>query len=260
MQLTNNQKSYFGGKGQDGVYHAIINQIPLHDVYIEPFLGGGSIMKRKRPAKVNIGVEINGSAAGDFDGPPGTIVKNTCGIHFLSTIDKNTYPASSVFVYCDPPYPHSTRGKTRYQNEFSEDDHFSLLKTLVASPFQIAISTYPNEMYSGFLHNWRKVEYKATTRSGRQVVENLFMNYPKPVILHDDRYIGKDAGNRQDIKRRIERTKKRLLSWDGYERVKLLEQVLKSIPDREREYLSDIMQVYIPGGDGKVAFTSRNSN
>jgi len=31
---------YAGGKGRDGVYQAIINQMPPHGVYIEPFLGG----------------------------------------------------------------------------------------------------------------------------------------------------------------------------------------------------------------------------
>jgi hypothetical protein len=33
--------TYPGGKGGAGVYQMIINQIPPHRVYIEPFLGGG---------------------------------------------------------------------------------------------------------------------------------------------------------------------------------------------------------------------------
>lgn len=33
--------TYKGGKAGAGVYQQIINQIPPHDVYIEPFLGGG---------------------------------------------------------------------------------------------------------------------------------------------------------------------------------------------------------------------------
>ena len=41
--------TYFGGKAQDGVYQAIINQIPAHDRYIELFLGGGAIMLKKKP-------------------------------------------------------------------------------------------------------------------------------------------------------------------------------------------------------------------
>ena len=48
---------YDGGKG--AMYHKIINRIPPHRVYIEPFLGGGAVMKRKRPAAVNIGLDLN---------------------------------------------------------------------------------------------------------------------------------------------------------------------------------------------------------
>lgn len=48
---------YPGGKGN--CYQQIINQIPPHEVYIEPFLGGGYVMKAKRPAAINIGVELD---------------------------------------------------------------------------------------------------------------------------------------------------------------------------------------------------------
>ncbi len=49
--------SYPGGKGSS--YQKIINQIPPHKVFIEPFLGGGAVMANKLPAMLNIGVDIN---------------------------------------------------------------------------------------------------------------------------------------------------------------------------------------------------------
>ena len=49
--------SYNGGKGNS--YHKIINRIPPHRVYIEPFLGGGAVMRKKRPAKINIGLDLD---------------------------------------------------------------------------------------------------------------------------------------------------------------------------------------------------------
>ena len=49
--------AYDGGKGS--MYHKIINRIPPHRVYIEPFLGGGAVMRKKRPAEVNIGLELD---------------------------------------------------------------------------------------------------------------------------------------------------------------------------------------------------------
>ena len=50
---------YPGGKNAAGVYQKIINLMPPHQVYIEPFLGGGAIMRLKRPAKKNVGLDLD---------------------------------------------------------------------------------------------------------------------------------------------------------------------------------------------------------
>jgi hypothetical protein len=52
-----NTMPYPGGKGN--CYQHIINQMPPHDTYIETHLGGGSVMAKKRPARLNIGIEID---------------------------------------------------------------------------------------------------------------------------------------------------------------------------------------------------------
>jgi hypothetical protein len=50
---------YPGGKSGPGVYHRLINLMPPHETYIEPFLGGGAVMRLKRPASYNIGVDLD---------------------------------------------------------------------------------------------------------------------------------------------------------------------------------------------------------
>jgi len=50
--------TYPGGKNGAGVFQRIINLVPPHDVYIEPFLGSGALMRLKRPARLNIGVDL----------------------------------------------------------------------------------------------------------------------------------------------------------------------------------------------------------
>lgn len=51
--------SYPGGKNGSGVYQRIINLMPPHEVYIEAFLGGAAVMRLKRPAAVNIGIDVD---------------------------------------------------------------------------------------------------------------------------------------------------------------------------------------------------------
>lgn len=53
---------YPGGKSGPGVFHALINLMPPHDIYIEPFVGGAGVMRQKRPARVNVGIDLDGSA------------------------------------------------------------------------------------------------------------------------------------------------------------------------------------------------------
>ena len=48
---------YPGGKGK--TYQQFINLMPPHETYIETHLGGGSIIRNKRLAMRNIGIEID---------------------------------------------------------------------------------------------------------------------------------------------------------------------------------------------------------
>jgi len=49
--------NYPGSKG--GVYQRLINLMPPHEVYIETHLGGGAVIRKKKPAKKNIGLNRN---------------------------------------------------------------------------------------------------------------------------------------------------------------------------------------------------------
>jgi hypothetical protein len=57
---------YPGGKNGAGVYQRIINLMPPHQTYVEPFLGGGAVMRLKRPAALNIGLDLSSSAVETF--------------------------------------------------------------------------------------------------------------------------------------------------------------------------------------------------
>ncbi len=236
---------YFGGKAQDGVYHTIINQIPLHTRYIEAFLGGGTIMKRKRPAEsINIGIDLDDKAiqyfkttCSEMDQIPNLQLFNINALAFLE--ETGRLYDSETFIYCDPPYPMASRAdkRSRYRFEMDDPDHERLLDIIKRLKCPVMISTYPNAMYDAELKDWRMLRFKSVKSNGAIANEQLFMNYSEPVLLHDYQYIGQDSGNRQDINRRILRTVTRILSWPKQERVKMLLRFIEKLPEDEKEYL-----------------------
>ena len=76
---------YDGGKAGAGVFQTIINQIPPHDCYIEPFLGHGAVLRHKRPAARSVGVEIDAEVLGAWNGGEvlGLELYQGCGLHWL---------------------------------------------------------------------------------------------------------------------------------------------------------------------------------
>jgi site-specific DNA-adenine methylase len=217
--------AYPGGKARAGVYQQIINQIPPHRVYIEPFLGGGAVMLHKKPAIISIVIDIDAAVVDEWrkhgeNFPPGGIVKCDDAISFLQDY---TWQGDE-FVYCDPPYLFETRsskGKI-YTHEFGDiGQHENLLNVLLSLPCNVAISGYQSSLYSSMLATWRIISYQTQTRGGR-VREWLWMNYPAPLELHDYRYLGQNFRERERIKRIKTRWVLRLKRMDNLERYALL--------------------------------------
>ena len=65
--------AYPGGKAGDGVYQRLISLMPPHEVYIEPFLGGGAIMRHKRPTRLNIGIDLDSQVISMWQYPIATL-------------------------------------------------------------------------------------------------------------------------------------------------------------------------------------------
>ena len=219
--------AYPGGKAGAGVYQQIINQIPPHRVYIEPFLGGGAVMLHKRPAIASIGIDCDTAVVTKWvpwENPPGAIVKCGDAISFLSS-----YPwGSGEFVYCDPPYLFETRSsKGRiYPHEFGDiGQHEKLLTLLLSLPCPVAISGYWSSLYADMLATWRSIHYQTRTRGGSTVTEYLWMNYPEPLELHDYRYLGDNFRQRERLKRIRTRWLARLDRMDSLERYALLSSI-----------------------------------
>jgi len=227
-------ETYFGGKGGSGTYQTIINHIPPHQIYIEPFLGSGAIMRHKLPATLlNRGIDLDPKVGYLWNQAVKekqlTTFEITCGdgIEFLRQLKAYNifYPSwTKIFIYLDPPYLVETRSdpRERYLFELNRSGHEDLLNVIYSMDcFMIAISCYQNDLYQEHLKNWNCIQFKSQTRRG-PATETLYMNYPPPETLHDYRYLGVNFRERERIRNKIKRHTNRLQNLPVLERNAIL--------------------------------------
>ncbi len=198
--------------------------MPPHETYIEAFLGGGAVALNKRPARRNIGIEIDrgvlletGRELGD-----GWTLVNADALSWLA--DWQGWQGGEL-VYLDPPYLLSTRssGREIYDHEFcTADEHEALLRVLLRLPCMVMVSGYWSELYGDMLAGWSVASWQAKTRGKALAMEYLWFNFPEPVALHDYRWLGDNYRERERIKRRQVRWVDRLARMDVQERRALL--------------------------------------
>lgn len=222
-------KNYFGGKEGNGVYQTIINHIPPHSYYYEPFAGNATVFRFKRLSfhsvindlnentyvKLKWFVEKNYPAKTRY----GNIyVTNENALTWL----KRFSPFPDTVIYIDAPYPLSTRtSKTRYKHELTNQEHRQMLTDLVklsGKGVKILISTYRNKLYDTILTGWNFTIYQSITRTGEKRKEILYYNFPKPAELHDYRYLGDNFYKRQKMRQKITRYVKKLSALPEVER------------------------------------------
>ena len=228
---------YPGGKSVSGVYQRLINQIPPHRVYIESHLGGGALLRLKKPAEINIGLDIDYAVLKKWTPPPDINLICTDAVQFLKH-----YPyKGDEFIYADPPYIRSARRSKRsiYRFEYTEDQHLELLKLLTTLPCRVMISGYSSTLYSTYLVQWRHISFETRNRAGGKATESIWMNYPEPEQLHDYRFLGNSFRERERIKRRIERWKERFRTMPQLERNALLLALSNDISNSEPGQKSD---------------------
>jgi len=208
---------YFGSKATSGLCQAIIAMMPPHDTYIESHLGGGAIMKRKPPARHNIGIDLDPRAIAAFQCTYPVELINGCAHRFLTDYD---YQGSEL-IYSDPPYLLRTRTSARrYRFDYEEQDHVELLELLKRLPCQVILSGYPSALYDDSLKGWGSIELQVMNQGGVRT-EKLWFNFPVDKV-HWASCAGRNFTHRQQIKRKAANWARRYEALPRGERLAVL--------------------------------------
>jgi DNA adenine methylase len=90
------------------------------------------------------------------------------------------YDSEFTLFYCDPPYPHDSRGDSRaYAYEMSDGDHRMLSEALHGVKGKVALSSYHSDLMSELYSDWYcvKADPKIIHSVKQPRVEVLWMNY-----------------------------------------------------------------------------------
>lgn len=217
---------YPGGKGGAGVHQKIINLMPPHSVYIEPFVGGGNIYLRKKPALVSIVVDADSVP---LDKLRPRLLPSTTVVHGDAAAFLRGYVwRGGEFVYCDPPYVMASRsGRRIYRHEMTDAQHRDLVSVLLTIPAAVMLSGYRNAIYDEMLAGWRRIDFEAMTRGGVRT-ESLWINYEPPAVPSELTFLGDNYRERERIKRKKARWAEKLRGLPVAEQHAIME-VLRGI-------------------------------
>lgn len=90
------------------------------------------------------------------------------------------YDSEETLFYCDPPYPHESRGDSNaYANEMTDDQHRELAELLHSVRGKVALSSYKCSLMEQLYSDWQCVEAEEkvihSVKSTRREV--LWVNY-----------------------------------------------------------------------------------
>jgi DNA adenine methylase len=90
------------------------------------------------------------------------------------------YDSPDTLFYCDPPYPHESRGDSKaYRFEMNDNEHICLAKLLHELEGRVAISGYRCDLMNDLYGDWRRIDADPSlchsVKGERQ--ESLWVNY-----------------------------------------------------------------------------------
>lgn len=213
-------ENYTGQKKINGVYQAIINEIPICSDFYEIFCGSAQLSKILLSICPDINFHINDidPAVIDKYGFTSAICTNQHYLDLLSSIDQKDYDSCVIFI--DPPYQHCSRvgNEKLYKFEMSDHDHIVLYNYVISSPLKFIIIHPKDCIYDNLLSlGWRYKEVKIRYNK-KTSIERIYCNYEVPERLLTYRFLGDNFTQRQRILRKCNRFSQKLLLLPVLER------------------------------------------
>ncbi len=194
--------AYKGNKAIDGVYHSIINEIPLCDIFIEGFAGGAGISRKFNmpPGKIILN-DLNRSGIADLIYTGSSYAYSNLDI--LDLLSMHSGSDEKKVMFLDPPYLWSTRPYSLklYEHEMSDIDHKKFLNAILQYSGKVLLIHPKCTLYDDALKDWRQKEISIRyhNKTSREI---LYMNFSMVDQLQDDSYLGVNFWDRQRIQRR----------------------------------------------------------
>ena len=174
--------SYYGGKQE--LAKKIINLIPSHKTYCEPFIGGAAIFFAKPVSKAEIINDINSEVVNFYEVLKHDFFALQAEIECcdaLKIIRQNDN--GETFFYLDPPYVGACQG---HYDGYSQSDFNELIDLLTKIEGRFLLSSFRNTYLSEASkhYGWSQIELKMNTHPSfipdqhKSKIEVLTANYP----------------------------------------------------------------------------------
>jgi site-specific DNA-adenine methylase len=191
--------NYVGNKGGQGIKEQLFNFVPKSERYFSLFYGMGGFENLPEFKKVNWVISEKNQEMQLLAAASGHVTF----ADYRSLVERYDF-TSGDFIFCDPPYLHSTRrnGRSYYKFEFDRVDHAEFLDYIRSCSGKVLITHPMCAIYDNYLKGWYKHEFRYMSRQGwfRDCIWTNFI--PGFAELHTYNYLGQCRTERQQIKRR----------------------------------------------------------
>ena len=102
-------------------------------------------------------------------------IENDCAENVI-----RRYDSQDTLFYCDPPYPHESRGdNSAYAYEMTDDEHRRMASVLRSVNGKVAVSGYRCDLMEELYGDWRRIDSRAKLAHSVKTprTEALWVNY-----------------------------------------------------------------------------------